>query len=133
MPTIAVDFDGVLHSYTSGWTGQLDIADPPVPGAFAWLTRVVAHYEVVIYSARLNPRGTPLPVVIGAFRAWFRRHGLPEETLEKLHFWTEIGKPMALVYVDDRGYRFEGHFPEPSEIRAMVPWKAALTEPEDPR
>ena len=27
--TIACDFDGVLHAYTSPWTGPRDVNDPP--------------------------------------------------------------------------------------------------------
>ena len=30
--TIVFDFDGVIHSYTSGWKGENVIPDPPVPG-----------------------------------------------------------------------------------------------------
>jgi hypothetical protein len=31
-PILCLDFDGVLHSYTSGWKGAAVIPDPPVPG-----------------------------------------------------------------------------------------------------
>ena len=30
--TVVFDFDGVIHSYTSGWLGETTIPDPPVPG-----------------------------------------------------------------------------------------------------
>lgn len=30
--TVVFDFDGVIHSYTSGWKGATVIPDPPVPG-----------------------------------------------------------------------------------------------------
>ena len=37
MKTILLDFDGVIHSYTSGWKGAGVIPDPPVPGAIDFL------------------------------------------------------------------------------------------------
>lgn len=126
--TIAVDFDGVLHAYTSGWQGQLNICDPPVPGALPWLARMVERFDVIIFSARLNPRGLPQAEVLEAFRDWFRRHGLPERAIEALQFWTKPGKPMAILYIDDRGWRFEGRFPDAEEILALEPWTADQRE-----
>ena len=35
--TVAVDFDGVIHSYTTLWFTASVIPDPPVPGAIEWL------------------------------------------------------------------------------------------------
>ena len=46
LPILALDFDGVLHSYTSGWQGADVISDPPVPGAIEFLMEAVEHFEV---------------------------------------------------------------------------------------
>lgn len=32
IPTVSFDFDGVIHSYRSGWKGAAVIPDPPVEG-----------------------------------------------------------------------------------------------------
>jgi phosphoglycolate phosphatase-like HAD superfamily hydrolase len=51
--TVCIDFDGVIHSYTSGWQGIAKIPDPPVSGAIDALFRLLdAGFEVAIYSSR---------------------------------------------------------------------------------
>lgn len=130
VPTIAVDFDGVIHSYVSGWKGAHVIPDPPVEGAIEWLWFAMQERDlkIVIYSTRASGwRGRR------AIRNWFREHAP--------NHWHEDGggpglefieitakKPPAVVYIDDRGYRFEGIFPKVEELLAMKPWKVGGEE-----
>ena len=50
-PTVVFDFDGVIHSYTSGWKGTTEIPDPPVPGIREAIEHIrLAGYRVVVVS-----------------------------------------------------------------------------------
>lgn len=120
--TVCVDFDGVLHSYSSKFTTIEEIKDPPVPGAFDWLTQMVNFkdnkgrtFEVCIYSSRSKHIGG-----IQAMASWLREHGLPEEVISKLMF--PFNKPAASMTIDDRAFLFEGRFPEPDYILDFKPW-----------
>lgn len=84
--TVAIDFAGTLCDF-HGWQDA-----EPVAGAAAFVFRVIeAGYTPVIYST--------MPADIIA--AWLTRRGFPA-----LGICSE--KPEALVYIDDRGFRFEG-------------------------
>lgn len=65
--TVAVDFDGVLHSYTSPWVSASFIPDPPVPGAIEWLFRTIQKFYIAITSTRNHQRGG-----VRAMRRWLR-------------------------------------------------------------
>lgn len=56
-PILCVDFDGVIHSYTSGWKGSATVSDPPVPGALRWLWKATEWFDVQIYSSRSKDTG----------------------------------------------------------------------------
>lgn len=114
---LCVDFDGVLHSYSSGWKGEMEIPDPPVPGAFEWLARVASstRFEVNVYSSRSKFKGG-----VAAMKTWFRRHGFSEGYLDLLKFPTQ--KPAASMTIDDRAFRFEGDFPTPEWLLRFKPW-----------
>jgi hypothetical protein len=116
---VAVDCDGVLHSYRSGWQGADSLPDPPVPGAIEWLELITKTFEVAINSTRCRS-------VAGrwAIEAWLREHGLSDEALARVHY--PPYKPAALVYLDDRALRFDGeHFPSVADVWAAKPWGVA--------
>ena len=50
-PTIAIDFDGVIHKYSKGWNGG--VIDDPVPGAFEFIDNLFkSGFNVFIHSTR---------------------------------------------------------------------------------
>jgi hypothetical protein len=115
--TIAVDFDGVINSYKSGWTGNT-LPDPPVPGAIEWLNSIVKFCRVLIHTARLGNQNQPGQEQL--IRDWLLKHGLEPNVLAALEF---AGKPTAQIYMDDRALRFTGrNFPTLPEIVNHTPW-----------
>lgn len=130
---ICVDFDGVLHSYTSGWQGAAVAADPPVPGAMAWLTQMSEdqRFEVHIYSSRSKePKG--IMTMMEWLTVWLTKHameggygqtdamGWAVKVVNRLAFSST--KPAAHLAIDDRAFCFEGAFPTPESIASFRPW-----------
>jgi hypothetical protein len=116
---IAVDFDGVLHRYNSGWQGVAVIPDPPVDGAIEWLVGLLeSGYEVHISSSRNVDREGRL-----AMKAWLVAHGFPVGRLGEIQ--VPVHKPPAWLTIDDRALTFIGVFPTSEEIEAFRPWHQA--------
>lgn len=110
--TVAVDFDGVIHSYTSPWEGADVIPDPPVKGSIEWLCEISNHFVVVIHTTRGETRKGREAVAQYLQDNGFMRP--VKITNEKIP---------ALVYVDDRGYRFDGvNFPSRNDVHRLIPW-----------
>ena len=112
--TVVFDFDGVIHSYTSGWQGVDVIPDEPVKGIENALKEIdEAGYEIVIVSTRCS-------AVVGAkaVAEWLNKYGLAQY-IDKIC----KEKPPAIVYIDDRAICFDGR-PEKllSKIESFVPW-----------
>ena len=110
--TIVFDFDGVIHSYTSGWKGEAVIPDPPVPGIKEVIDELrTTGYEVVVVSSRANS-------VVGwtAIKAYLKEHGVVVDNVAH-------SKPPALVYIDDRAICFDGHAETLlDKIKNFKPW-----------
>jgi hypothetical protein len=114
--TLCVDFDGVLHSYTSGWRGVDQVPDGPVPGAVDWLRAMLGEgFDVCIYSSR-SKDPTGVAAMMAALRVW----GMDMDDIERLDF--PIEKPAAWLTIDDRCFRFEGDFPSADWLRRFRPW-----------
>lgn len=97
-PNIVFDFDGVIHSYKSGWKGAENIPDPVVPGiadAIRELREI--GYRVEVVSTRCStPKG------MGAVRYYLKKNEIIVDDVL-------MEKPPALCYIDDRAIRFDGH------------------------
>lgn len=97
--TIVFDFDGVIHSYKSGWCGTDNIPDEPVEGIEDLLKQLKsAKYRIVIVSTRCRQASG-----IQAIQKWLEKYGLACY-IDKI----SKEKPPALVYIDDRAICFKG-------------------------
>ena len=109
---ICFDFDGVIHSYTSGWKGADIIPDPPVKGAKEVIDELISkHYEIVIFSTRAR-------IVQGynAIQEYLNKHNIEFDMITS-------DKIPAFVYIDDRAICFNGDMSGLIEqIDTFVPW-----------
>ena len=90
--TVIFDFDGVIHSYTSGWKGIDVIPDEPVSGI-----------REVIDELRNEHVSTRCAETCGivAIHEWLHKHDIVVDRVQ-------AEKPPALVVVDDRCICFDG-------------------------
>ncbi|MDX3019889.1 hypothetical protein [Streptomyces acidiscabies] len=109
--TIAVDFDGVIHTYSRGWQDGT-IYDPPMPGALDGLRALMEQDAVFIFTTR--------PAIDVAM--WLENHGFSTRFDFDGTFWNDRGvllvtnrKLAATAYLDDRAVRF-------------INWEQALTD-----
>lgn len=151
LPTVCIDFDGVIHEYSRGWQ-KGKIYDGPVEGAIGGIIGLMCHYRVAIYSTRskhllrrwamkrtvrewimeLGWHDTDL-----ATRAWSAQGGKPEDyapwtagdvmdVLRELaaHVRYPLFKPPAVLTIDDRAVTFDGDWTKftPEAVRAFKPW-----------
>ena len=121
---LSLDFDGVIHSYTSGWSGAAEIKDLPVPGAIEFITYAVDYFEVNIFSTR-NAQEGAIPAMQNWLLIYLTEYyegvlDYAKDTLSKIKFPLE--KPPAFVGIDDRIILFEGIFPSMEELQDFKPW-----------
>lgn len=120
-PILCLDFDGVIHSYSSGWKGAAVIPDPPVDGALAFICEAMPHFRVAIFSTRSNQ-----PDGIGAMRSWLEKHfkdwasNTPHSVLDEIEW--PIEKPPAFLTIDDRAVMFDGTWPPIESLKNFKPW-----------
>lgn len=113
-PILCLDFDGVLHSYISGWQGAEQVPDAPVEGAGPFLESAINVFDIYVFSSRSGQPGG-----ISAMEEWCVAHFGPVIT-SRLSF--PVRKPPALVTIDDRAIQFDGTWPDVTELKAFQPW-----------
>ena len=98
MKTIVFDFDGVIHSYVSGWQGVDVIPDKPIEGIVDTINQLRSDgYKVVVHSTRCKETKG-----LVAIQSWLSKYNIVVDDVSAT-------KPPAFVYVDDRAICFDGN------------------------
>jgi hypothetical protein len=100
---VALDFDGVIHNDSKGFFDGT-IYGFPIDGTESALEYLSRSYTLVIFSCKSNPNRPLINSKNGNELIW--------EWLDKWNLKQYIsdvvwGKPNALIYIDDKGYRFQ--------------------------
>lgn len=145
---VCLDFDGVIHSYSSGWKGPRSITDEPVPGSLEFIVGLLDTFSVAILSSRSH-------AFFGraAMKRWLIKQlcNIAPSYEETPAWWlrrisqtafadpwaTEVEyaaslvvrqiqwpkhKPPAILTIDDRAMTFTGEWPSISDIKGFKPW-----------
>lgn len=150
-PILCLDFDGVIHSYASGWKGAGTIPDRPVPGALDFIVEALRTWRVAIFSTRsksLRGRWAMKGWLYGHLVdwEWEKAEDLYQELIGAPAEWTPWThgdvddvhrecaratvrkiewpwfKPSAFITIDDRALTFDGTWPSLDSIAAFKAW-----------
>lgn len=121
-PILCLDFDGVIHSYTSKWRGARDIPDPPVHGAMEFIATAQRYFTIAIYSSRTKDAKWEMQKYLAFhMRKWCElSHENAEEILSQIQW--PLQKPAAFLTLDDRAMTFTGEWPDPYVLLKFKPW-----------
>lgn len=138
--TVVLDFDGVIHSYTSPWLAPDWIPDPPVVGALDFIKRILEdpRFDLQIYSSRSHQEGGIRAMQL-YLKFWFIKEygreigaGIGDKLAEgssllpidHAYYYTYFPriKPPGHIQIDDRAHMFTGTFPTLEEIENFKPW-----------
>jgi len=101
---IAIDFDGVIHNHDKGFHDGT-IYGEPINGALQSLKLLrEMGFVIKIFSCKCHPERPLIDKKSGKELVieWLEKH-------DSLQYVDEVvwGKPHAMIYIDDKGYRFE--------------------------
>lgn len=100
---IMIDFDMVIHKYSHGWNEGI-IEDPPINGVKEVIQKFRNDgYEVIILTSRLCSEFQDASFQKNQIEEWLRNYGIEVDGITEKKFPAEI-------YIDDRGYRFNGQW-----------------------
>ena len=132
-PILCLYFDGVLHSYSSGWKGADVIPDPPTDGMAKFLDKAVEVFDVQVFSSRTHhPGGVDAmkSVIWDALAHHFDcafagdPRGLERALAVRDAISYPAEKPPAMVSIDDRALCFTGNWSDfdPQRLLEFQPW-----------
>ena len=99
---IAIDFDGVIHSFEYGYHDGT-IYGTPIPGSKESLERLSQKFTLILYTAKAKP---DRPLVNGKTGIELVQEWLVKYELDKYFVEITAEKPRCLCYIDDKAIQF---------------------------
>lgn len=116
-PTIAIDFDGVIHKYSKGWQNG-KIYDEPVEGVKEALEKLSKKYRLIVFTTRESGTPPELGTIKNTSNVWW---WLRKNELDKYIYDVTNKKPKeAKLFIDDRAIRFENWEDTLSKVEKYV-------------
>jgi len=100
---ISIDFDGVIHDWSKGWHDGTCYGEP-IKGALEAIKLLSKKYQIIVFTAKCRPDRPPINGKTGKQLVieWLKKYDLLDYIFEVTH-----EKPRAMIYIDDKGYRFQ--------------------------
>lgn len=102
LKNLAIDFDGVIHTFDKGWYDGTCYGEP-IEGSLEAIKKLSESYTIIIFTAKAKPSR---PLVNGKtgtelVEEWLTKHGVMQYVKE-----ITSEKPRSQIYIDDKGYHF---------------------------
>lgn len=112
--TFAFDFDGVLSEYDGIFKGDEHVGEPRQEVVKAIKMLKKEGYKILIYSTRSTQ----------VLKDYCKKHKIPVDyfNTNPQYKTGNPGKPVASVYVDDRGFCYKGQTAE-ELVKALIDFK----------
>lgn len=99
---IGIDFDGVIHNDNKGFYDGTIYGDA-IEGALESIKELSKKYNIIVFTAKAKP---DRPLINGKSGTELVREWLKKNGIEKYVKEITAEKPRAIIYIDDKGYRF---------------------------
>lgn len=107
--TIAIDFDGVINSY-SGWMGK-GVFEPPIPGAALSITLLKQRGHTII----INTTRSEVLQIREYLHKWEIPYDYINHNPDNIRLELSPTKVLADIYIDDRNIPFRGDWSDTLE------------------
>jgi hypothetical protein len=108
---IAIDFDGVIHSFELGFHDGT-IYGTPIKGSIEAIKKIAKKYTIIIYTAKAKKDRPLIDGKTGTELVW---EWLREYQLDSYIKEVTAEKPRCVCYIDDKAIQF-------------INWNQALTD-----
>ena len=103
LKNLAIDFDGVIHTFDKGWYDGTCYGEP-LEGSLEAIKKLSESYNIIIFTAKAKPSR---PLVNGKtgtelVEEWLTKHNVMQYVQE-----ITSEKPRSQIYIDDKGYHFQ--------------------------